>query len=161
MVGVRGPTFPSQADAGPRFILSDHLTECTHIIRFSCAADISKHACSTPSTAPQKRSRWSAAEAQDILRGDANAHIAIQKVIAVIAQVCYVNTMRVTRGLLRLWLVLSVFWVTGVALNVYNSSYTKYPWRSATEAVGVALGPPALALVLGAIARWVVRGFRP
>ena len=70
--------------------------------------------------------------------------------------------MRVARGLLRLWLVLSVLWVAVVAYVTWSIA-----WRSAdpaafvlAEALPLALVPPVFVLALGAALVWAFRGFR-
>jgi hypothetical protein len=96
--------------------------------------------------------------------------------------------LRVTRGLFRLWLVLSVLWIGGVAVETWWTFPVKEwlsppselpvpPWefdpekwlasRLAEErhaairfASVLALAPPALIFAFGSALIWAIRGFR-
>jgi hypothetical protein len=93
---------------------------------------------------------------------------------------------RIERGLLRLWVALSVLWIVGTAIatwtelpaetggfvpaNVpanqfdpveFQAFKTRMETRTVIEhGVKLALIPPVLVLALGVISVWVVRGFR-
>ena len=93
--------------------------------------------------------------------------------------------LRVARGLFRLWLVLSVLWISGVGVVTWQT-FPVADWvavppspgelqsiedanaaiqRAAIEnavqsAVVLALVPPAFLLALGSALIWAIRGFR-
>jgi hypothetical protein len=89
--------------------------------------------------------------------------------------------LRVARGLFRLWLVLSVLWIGGVAVETWwtfpPNEWVDYetglrapyqirdmfddPARAAIRFASIlALVPPALLLALGSALVWALRGFR-
>ena len=94
--------------------------------------------------------------------------------------------LRVARGLLRLWLFLSVLWIGGVGVVTWRSLPTEYELTKGCAPVEpsgeptfdpckfalfkrnediklgaeIALIPPVLVLAIGLAFVWVVRGFR-
>jgi hypothetical protein len=67
------------------------------------------------------------------------------------------------RGLLRVWLLLSVAWIMGwvVYLIVYG---IRAGFQSSADFLAVPvllIGPPIALLLFGLIAGWAVRGFKP
>jgi hypothetical protein len=91
---------------------------------------------------------------------------------------CNMNT---RRGLLRLWLVLSILWLAAVSIHAYSEGYPPPPpgsilvprpgdlgevevWGRAVlideQLVAWAFGPPLAVLIIGAALAWVVAGFR-
>ena len=81
-------------------------------------------------------------------------------------------SVRVTRGLFRLWLVFSVLWIAGVGAVTWRT-FPVNDWtvtdvafdrerRAAVQfATLLALVPPLFLFALGAALRWVFMGFRP
>ena len=72
------------------------------------------------------------------------------------------TSLRVARGLFRLWLVLSVLWIGVVGLATWRIA-----WRIAdpaafvlAEVLPLALVPPVFVLALGSALMWAFRGFR-
>jgi len=74
------------------------------------------------------------------------------------------NASRVTRGLFRLWLVLSVLWIGVVGLAFWRTALRiADPAVAAfvlTEVLPLALVPPVFVLALGAALVWAFKGFR-
>jgi hypothetical protein len=66
--------------------------------------------------------------------------------------------MRVTRGLFRLWLVLSVVWIGGAFVVMAYKTRELLEWLLASSVVGIV--PPLLVLALGSALVWAFRGFR-
>jgi len=65
--------------------------------------------------------------------------------------------LRVARGLFRLWLVLSVLWIGGVAILAWES----FPGIPSIWVIsGGALVPPAFVLALGSALVWAFRGLK-
>lgn len=76
--------------------------------------------------------------------------------------------MRWTRGLLRLWIAVSICWVVivgGYATMIIATSGDRYePWRLAEEvqlATVAVLVPPVVLLLVGYLGMWVISGFLP
>jgi hypothetical protein len=75
---------------------------------------------------------------------------------------------RLRRGLLRLWLVLSLGWIAGVGYHAYsvwpNNVGLSYAYRMlvglAPNHLTEALGPPVGVLLVGLALWWVAAGFR-
>jgi hypothetical protein len=67
------------------------------------------------------------------------------------------------RGLLRVWLLLSVAWIMGwvVYLIIYG---IRAGFQRSADFLGIPvllIGPPIALLLFGLIAGWAVRGFKP
>jgi hypothetical protein len=93
------------------------------------------------------------------------------------------QAINITRGLLRLWLVLCVLWIGGISVMTWPAfdprKLTEHPYTedfdpnayvegrpqpirwSAADAALLALTPPILTLTVGSALVWAFRGFRP
>jgi hypothetical protein len=90
--------------------------------------------------------------------------------------------MNLRRGLLRLWLVLSILWIAAVCIHAYTEGILPPPSGYTLELkpgqlgdvevfgrlvlidemhVAWALGPPVAVLIVGAALAWAIAGFRP
>ncbi len=67
------------------------------------------------------------------------------------------------RGLLRLWLLISVAWIMGwlVYLAMYGIQVGFKRWGDVLEIPILLFGPPVALLLFGAMARWAFKGFAP
>ena len=73
--------------------------------------------------------------------------------------------MNLRRGLLRLWVVLSIGWIAYVGVGAINYYYGSEVWASLERSIPTrfiewALVPPVAVLIVGAALGWAIAGFR-